>query len=131
MRKDIVIPEVKDVYIAAVRQFNTDFRTHDWNVFLINNSHDPLETVLVVSEGRSEKLVTSLMRHKLNMLPTKSYAKVEFLEDSVLKLNNYFTVTYFVGETLYDKKFEFPANSIIEDNAVPLPLMEVEGVLAR
>ena len=131
MKKDIVIPEVKEVYIAAVRQFNTDFLTHDWNVYLINNSNDPLETVLIVSEGRGEQQVTSLMRHKLDLLPTKSYAKVEFLEDSVLKLNNYFTVTYFIGETLHDKKFEFPSNSVIEDNAVALPLMDVDGVLAR
>lgn len=131
MRKDIVIPEVKEVYIAAVREFNQDFRTHDWNVFLINNSKDLLETVLIVSEGRSEQQVTSLMRHKLDLLSAKSYAKVEFLEDRLLTLNNYFRVTFFIGETLYDKKFVFPSNSVIEDNAVGLPLMQVNGVLAR
>lgn len=131
MRKDIVIPEVKEVYIAAVREFNKDFRTHDWNVYLINNSHEPLETVLIVSQGKDEKQLTSLMRHQLQLLPSKSYAKVEFMEDSVLALNNYFSVTYFIGETLYDKKFELPAHSVMEDNAVDLPLMDVKGVLAR
>jgi len=131
MKKDIVIPQVKEVYMAAVRQYNKDFRTRDWNVYLINNSHDPLETVLIVSQGLSKDEQTSLMRHKLDLLPTKSFAKVEFLEDSVLKLNNYFTLTYFIGEKLFDKKFEFPADSVIEDNAVKLPLMELKGVLAR
>lgn len=131
MKKDIVIPLVKEVYMAAVRQYNKDFRTYDWNVYLINNSNDPLETVLIVSQGSSAKERTSLMRHKLDLLPTKSFAKVELLEESVHKLNNYFTLTYFIGEKLYDKKFEFLADSVIEDNAVDLPLMELKGVLAR
>ena len=131
MRKDIQIPKVKDVYVAAVREFNKDFRTHDWNVYIINDSAAPLETVLIVSEGRDDKDITSRMRHSLKLLPAKSYAKIEFLEDSVLRLNNYFNITYFLGETLYDKQFELPANSVIEDNAVPIPVMTQKGVLAR
>ena len=131
MRKDIQIPKVKDVYVAAVREFNKDFRTHDWNVYIINDGATPLETVLIVSEGRDDKDITSRMRHSLKLLPAKSYAKIEFLEDSVLRLNNYFSITYFLGETLYDKRFELPANSVLEDNAIDLPIMPEKGVLAR
>jgi len=131
LRKDITIPEVKDVYVAAVLEFNSDFNTHDWNVYLINDGTAPLETVLIVSQGKEGDRVTSTMRHSLKVLPPKSYAKVEFVEDSVLSLANYFTVTYFLGETLYDKRFEFPANSIMEDNAVALPVIQNEGVIAR
>jgi len=131
MRKDIKILQVKDVYVAAVREFNKDFRTHDWNVYIINDGGTPLETVLIVSEGRDDKDTTSRMRHSIQRLPAKGYAKIEFMEDSVLKLNNYFSITYFIGETLYDKKFELPANSVLEDNAVALPVMQEKGVLAR
>jgi hypothetical protein len=131
LKKDIDIPEVKNVYISAIREFNADFRTHDWNVYLINDSNNPLETVLIVSEGRKEDIITSKMRHSLKLLPAKSYAKIEFLEDSVLVLNNYFMVTYFIGDTLYDKRFEFPAHCIMEDNAVSIPVMNKAGVLAR
>lgn len=131
MKKDIEIPKVENVYTAAIREFNSDFRTYDWNVYLINDSNDPLETVLIVSEGRKEDVLTSKMRHSLKLLPSKSYAKIEFLEDSVLVLNNYFMVTYFIGDTLYDKRFEFPAHCIIEENAVVLPVMNIAGVLAR
>jgi len=131
MRKDIKIPVVKDVHVAAVREYNKDFRTYDWNVYIINNGTDPLDTVLIVSEGRDDRDTTSLMRHSLKLLPAKSFAKIEFLEDSVLKLNNYFSITYFLGDTLYDKKFELPANSVLEDNAVALPVMDGKGVLAR
>lgn len=117
--------------MAAVQEYNEDFRTHDWNVYIINDGSDPLETVLIVSEGKDEQDRTSRMRHSLKLLPPKSFAKVEFLEDSVLKLNNYFSLTYFIGDTLYDKIFELPSHSVLEDNAVALPLMEKKGVLAR
>ena len=131
MRKDIEIPIVKDVYVVAVREYNKDFRTHDWNAYIINNSDVTLETVLIVSEGRDDTQITSRMRHSLKLLPSKSYAKIEFMEDSVLQLNNYFNVTYFIENKLFDKRFEFPANCIIEDNAVSIPVMKSEGVLAR
>lgn len=131
MRKDIKIPKVKDVYVAAVLEYNKDFRTHDWNVYIINDGDEPLDTVLIVSEGKDDRDITSRMRHSLKLLPVKSYAKIEFLEDSVLKLDNYFSITYFIGDTLYDKQFELPANSALEDNAVELPVMDTKGVLAR
>ena len=131
MKKDIEIPEVKDVYIAAVKQYNEDFRTYDWNIYIINDTRSTLETVLIVSQGSDQKDVTSLMRHSLKELPSKSYAKVEFMEESVHRLNNYFYVTYFLEGKLYDKKFEFPAHSILEDNAVSLPVMSEIGVIAR
>ncbi len=131
MRKDIQIPKVEHVYIAAVREFNSDFNTFDWNAYLINDTPQPLETVLIVSEGRSATKKTTKMRHSLKVLPAKSYAKIEFLEEQVFQITNYFSLTYFVGDTLYDKRFEFPAHSIMEDNAVSLPVMDIEGVLAR
>ena len=131
MRKDIVIPEVKDVYLAAVREFNTDFNTHDWNAYLINAGEQTLETVIIVSEGFDDLDRTSVMRRTIAELPPVSYAKIEFLEDSVLRLANYFSVTYFMGSQLFDKRFELPAHSVIEDNATELPVMGREGVLAR
>ncbi|MBT8262617.1 MAG: hypothetical protein KJO05_07330 [Bacteroidia bacterium] len=131
MRKDIVIPEVKDVYVAAVYEFNEDFNTHDWNAYIINDGMDALETVLIVSQGYDDKDLTAPMRHSLQLLPAKGYAKIEFLDVSVLRLDNFFTITYFIGDKLYDKRFELPANSVIEDNRVPLPVMDQKGVLAR
>lgn len=131
MRKDIKIPVVEEVYVAAIREYNEDFRTYDWNAYIINNNNEPLETVLIVSEGSDDTQITSRMRHSLKLLPAKNFAKIEFMEDSVLQLNNYFTITYFMENKLFDKRFEFPANCIIEDNTVSIPVMETEGVLAR
>lgn len=131
MRKDIVIPEVRDVYVAAVYEFNKDFNTYDWNAYIINDGSVGLETVLIVTQGYNESKMTAPLRHSLKLLPPKSYAKIEFLEESVLQLANFFSITYFIGDTLYDKRFELPAHSVIEDNAVELPVMAKKGVLAR
>ncbi len=131
MRKDIDIPEVKGVYVAAVLEFNEDFNTNDWNAYIINDGSVALETVLIVSQGYDDHDLTAPMRRSINNLPAKGFAKIEFLENSVLRLDNFFTITYFIGDKLYDKRFELPANSVMEDNSVPLPVMERNGVLAR
>lgn len=53
------------------------------------------------------------------------------MEKSVLALNNEFMVTYFIGNTLYDKKFIFKANSINETNVEEVPLLFVDGVMVK
>ncbi|MEC7782764.1 MAG: hypothetical protein VYB38_05120 [Bacteroidota bacterium] len=131
MKKDITIPEVEGVYVAAVKEFNETHRTDDWNAYLINDTGEPLEMVLIVSKGYSAKQTTSQMRHKLQTLPAKAFAKIEFIEDSVLKLTNEFAVTFFKNGKLFDKKFIFPANSIQDSKVGPLPSMLKEGVLAE
>ncbi|MEH6657912.1 hypothetical protein [Leeuwenhoekiella marinoflava] len=131
MRKDINIPEVADVYVAAVKEFNETHRTDDWNAYIVNDSDEPLELVLIVSNGYNEKKKTSLMRHKLQVLPAKSFAKIEFIEDSVLELTNEFAVTYFLDGKMFEKTFVFQAGSIKDENKAPVPSMLKEGVLAE
>lgn len=131
MKKDIEIPEVKDVHVVAVRERNEEFRTTDWNAYIINNREVPLETVLIVSKGYDEKDSTAVMRHSLNTLPPKSFAKIEFLEDQVLRLTNEFAVTFFADEKMYEKKYIFRPESIKEDALEPVPVMQKKGVPAE
>lgn len=131
MRKDIEIPEVKDVHIAAVKEFHEEFKTEDWNAYIINDGHEPLEIVLITVQGYSETKMTTHMRHKIAVLPAKGYAKIEFIEESVFKLDNFYTVSYFIGNKMYEKRWEFPANSIKEKNAVEVPVIRKNGVLAK
>lgn len=131
MRKDIEIPEVKDVYIAAVSEFNEDYNIQDWNAYIINDSNELIETVIIVAQGYNEEVMTAPMRHLIKIVPAKGYARIEFLEESVLGLDNFFSVTYFKGSLMYDKRFELPANSVIPDNEIELPVMKKDGVLAR
>ena len=139
MKKDITIPEVENVFIAAVqsREFerSDDFMEKVWYIYLVNDSDFNLDSVMVVSKAfgtiDGEMKKTSLLRHAFVEIPAVSVVKVEMLEKSVTTLNNEFMVTFFIGETLYDKKFTFIANSISENNLEEVPILFVDGVIVR
>ncbi|MCG9971123.1 hypothetical protein [Christiangramia crocea] len=130
MKKDIEIPQVKEVYVAAVKEFNEEFQSDEWNVYLINNSEIELEMVLIVSRGYDKKRETSVMRHKIEKLPSKNFAKVEFIQDEVLALNNEFRISYFSDSKMFDKKFTFKKDSIKERALGEIPLIPRPGILA-
>jgi len=131
LRKDIEIPEVEEVYLAAVYVFNEQFEAYEWNVYLINASTEALEMALIVSRGYLKKKETSTMRHKIEVLPAKNFAKVEFLQDDVLKLNNEFRITFFQNNKMYEKTFIFKPNTIKEDAQVEIPVIPEKGILAK
>ncbi len=130
MKKDIKIPLVKGIYVAAVREENKEFRSWDWNAYIINDLKEPVEMVLIVSRGFYKERTTSTMRHTIKILPAKSFAKIEFLQDEVLAINNEFSITFFAEGKMFEKKFTFKKNSIKESKAVELPVMKNKGILA-
>lgn len=135
MKKDITIPEVENVFVAAVQEWSDDFMEKVWYIYLVNDSDFNLDGVMVVSKAfgtiDGEMKKTSLLRHAFVEIPSVSVVKVEMLEKSVTTLNNEFMVTFFIGNTLYDKKFIFKANSISEKNVEEVPVLFVNGVIVR
>ncbi|MEM9679378.1 MAG: hypothetical protein AAF901_03560 [Bacteroidota bacterium] len=131
MKKDIQIPEVKEVYVAVVLEHNETYNTDDWNAYIINDKDVDLEMLLIVSKGYDQDRETSVMRHKLEKLPAKSYAKIELLQEDVLKLNNSFKVTFFENNQLHDKTYIFSKNSINTKAFQDIPVMGVKGVLVK
>lgn len=131
MKKDIKIPEVKDVYIAVVQEEHPEYKTQDWNAYVINNSDTDLETVLIVSQGYNDKKMTPPMRHTITMLPARSYAKIEYMQEQVLELNNSFKITFFEGNQMFDKTYLFRKNTINIKALQALPLMQLKGVLVK
>ena len=135
MKKDIIIPEVENVFLAAVQEWSDDFMEKVWYAYLINDSDFLIESVMVVSkafgtiEGEMKK--TSLLRHAFVELPPVSLVKIEMIEKSVLALNNEFMLTFFMDGKLYDKKFTFKANSINETNVEEVPILFVDGVIVK
>lgn len=130
MKKDITIPEVTDVDVAVVYEYNKIYKTDDWNVYIINKKPIDLEMVVVVSQGFSETKTTSLLRKKLDRLPANSFAKVELIQPELFKLNNRFQVTFFEGNTLFEKTFVFKRNTIKEGNLRMISELKKRGVLA-
>lgn len=131
MRKDIEIPKAENVHIVAVKEWDKDFTERLWNVYLVNNREDTIDTVLVISRGESDDKKTSTLRHGLGDLKPKTSAKVEFIPMEVLGFTNEYLVTFFAENKLFERKFIFEPNSISEVNVTELPVMESEGVLAK
>ena len=131
MRKDIHIPDVEDVYLAVVQEQHIEYKTMDWNAYVVNNSDLDLEMVLIVSKGYSSEKITPPMRHQLPLLPARSYAKVEYLQEKVLALNNEFKVTFFKDNQMFDKTYLFEKNAINTKALQNIPLMNLKGILRK
>ncbi|MDQ3100867.1 MAG: hypothetical protein M3R08_05740 [Bacteroidota bacterium] len=132
MIKDIHAPKVEGVAMAVVPELD-DAGDDAWYVYLINEQEIALENVLVRSRGygsiEGEKRNTSEMRHFLEKLGPRSWAKIERIVEDVFPLNNQYWLSYFVGQDLHDKKYIFLPESIQEDNFTTLPLMNKRGVM--
>lgn len=135
MKSDIIIPKVENVFMAAVQEWSDDFMDKVWYIYLVNDSDFDLDSVMVVSKAfgtiKGEMKKTSLLRHAFIKVPSVSVIKVEMVEQSVLALNNEFMVTYFIGNTLYDKKFIFRTNTINERATEEVPILFVNGVIVK
>ncbi|TVZ26219.1 hypothetical protein JM83_1173 [Gillisia sp. Hel_I_86] len=130
MKKDIEIPEVKDVYVAAVHEQHPEYKTMDWNVYIINDKKLPLEMVLIVASGSNEKKITPAMRHSIKMLPAKYFAKIEFLQEKLLQLDNKFAITFFAEGKMYERTFTLAKNTVKEAALGEIPIMNLKGILA-
>jgi hypothetical protein len=132
MKKDIDIPEVRNVTIAIART-KAILEIYEWKVYLINNNNVPLENTLVSSTGYGERdgeqQRTSTLRHFLETVPAKSWALVESINENVFHLNNEYWVSYYMGKEIFDKKFVFVPDAIKEENLTYIRELEMEGVL--
>ncbi|MBK6341634.1 MAG: hypothetical protein IPF41_03325 [Flavobacteriales bacterium] len=132
MRKDIVPPKVEGVAMAVVREADEE-GANAWYVYLINRREVTLENVLISSRGygeiEGEERKTSEMRHHLEKLGPKSWARIERIVEEVFALSNQYWLSFYIGRQLHDKKYIFLAGSIDEANFTNLPLMGVRGVM--
>jgi hypothetical protein len=135
MKSDIIIPKVENVFLAAIQEWSDELMEKVWYVYLVNDSDFDLDSVMVVSKAfgtlDGEMKKTSLLRHAFVNVPAVSVVKIELLDQSVLLLNNEFMITYFIDNTLYDKKFTFRAQSITPDYVEEVPILFVDGVIVR
>lgn len=131
MKEDIQFHQAENVFIAAIKEWNEDFTSQSWNVYLINKRTDTISTVLVLSRGKSDDRKTSTLRHLLGDIPPESTAKIEFIATEVLGFTNEYLLTFFANNRLYERNFIFHPGDIAEDKMVEIPLMDTEGILAQ
>lgn len=127
MKKDIDFKPVKKVHVIVARQEDA------WEVHLLNRSDNKLENVMVTSKGygetKTENQQTSILRHMIPFVDPKSSALIEPIDESVFHLNNEYWVSYFINGQVYDKKFIFVPDSIIEEHLVFIEELEIRGIL--
>lgn len=134
MKKDIEFPTVEGVQIAVARKKN-DVNEFDWYVYLLNRNNYELDNILITSKGYSSKdeqgevQKTSILRHMILQLEAQSYAPIERIDPAVFHLCNEYWLSYYVDGKIYDKKFIFMPESIIEKNLSNIDMLEMEGVL--
>lgn len=132
MKKDINFFPVEGVQIAIARKQN-NIGSYDWQVFLINKNDVPIKTVFVTSKGygqkNEEEQKTSTLRHFFVEVLPGTHEVVETIMPDVFHLNNEYWVSYFIGEQIFDKKFIFVPDSIVEENLITIPALKLEGIL--
>ena len=134
MKKDIIHPKVEDIGIAAVLEKN-DANVEEWTVYIINFKDVAIDNVLVASKGyglqKGEQKKTSILRHFFEEIQPKTAVRVEMILDELLGLSNEYWVSFYVGMTIFDKKYVFLAESLKEENFSSIPVLEKQGVLIR
>ena len=132
MKKDIDFDPVEGVSVAIAIEQN-DVGQSIWNVYLINNNTYYLDNVLVTSKGygshEGEEIKTSVLRHLFEQVEPKSFVKVEPIDPAIFHINNEYWVSYYIGKKIYDKKFIFVPDSIVESNLIDIAILNLRGVL--
>ncbi|MBD1386900.1 hypothetical protein IDJ75_16565 [Mucilaginibacter rigui] len=134
MIKDLPPNVVKDIAVAvALESENAESKV--WYVYLINLKNVPLENVLVTSKGYGEKdgeqVKTSTLRHSFPLVEANSYKLIEPIDEQTFGLNNEYWLSYYIGRDIYDKKFIFLPESIVDNNFIKLPVVNKPGVMIR
>ena len=132
MKADLPENKVEDIAVAVVLMSETP-EVKNWNVYLINLKNEPITNVLVTSKGYGEKdgiaVKTSLLRHSIGDVYQQSAAAIEAIDPQVFGLTNEYWVSFYLGKEIFDKKFIFLPESIVDSNFIKIPVLNQPGVM--
>ena len=134
MHKDLPQNIVEDVAISVALEGEGP-ESKVWYVYLINLKNEELENALVTSRGYGhkdgEEVKTSTLRHVFPKVEAKSFALIEPIDEQTFDLNNEYWLSYYINNQIFDKKFIFLPESIVESNFIRLPVLNKPGVMIR
>src|ERR1700761_2521939 len=132
MKKDIPENIVKDIAIAVALE-GESVESKLWYVYLINLKNEPIENVLITSKGYGEKngeqVKTSTLRHMFPLVAAGASLLIEPIDEQTFGLNNEYWISYYIGKNIFDKKFIFLPESIVEMHFIKLPVINKVGVM--
>jgi hypothetical protein len=136
MREELLGPKVENVAVAVVQQMGED--NHPvYNTYLINLRDDIMEGIIITSNGygenvaTGEKIKTSMLRHCMEILLPNEAARIEPIMEDVFGLTNEYWVSFWVNDTMYDKKFIFLPETIQEKNMKLIPVLGLKGIIIQ
>ena len=134
MIKDLPQNIVENIAVAVALE-KESAESKIWYVYLINLKDQPIENILITSKGYGEKdseqVKTSTLRHMMPIIEGNSTALIEPIDEQTFGLNNEYWVSYYIGSDIYDKKFIFVPESIVEGNFIKLPVLNKVGVMIK
>lgn len=134
MKSDLPNNIVEDVAIAIVLMSETP-EVKNWTVYVVNLKNEAITNVLITSKGYGEKdgkqVKTSLLRHFIGDLASHAYAGVEAIDTQVFGLTNEYWLSYYINKEIFDKKFIFLPESIVEGNMIRIPILNKPGVMIK
>lgn len=134
MKEGLLGPTVENVGVAVVQETN-ELNEHMYNVYLVNLRDDIMEGIIITSNGygenveTAEKIKTSTLRHSLEVLLPNEYAKIEPIMEDLFGLANEYWVSFWVNDTMYDKRFVFLPETIIPSKMKMIPALGQKGIL--
>ncbi|AKD02680.1 hypothetical protein POKO110462_09320 [Pontibacter korlensis] len=133
MKKDIDFGTVEGIAVAVAKSTDSTSGDLNWSVYLINNNSFPIDNVLVASKGYGvvdgDEVKTSVLRHMFERVEAKSFVQVEPIDPGIFHINNEYWVSYYIDRQIYDKRFVFVPDSIVEDNLIEIGMLQMQGVL--
>ncbi|MCJ8211524.1 hypothetical protein MUY27_17525 [Mucilaginibacter sp. RS28] len=134
MKKDLPENIVEDIAIAVALE-KESVESKLWYVYVINLKNEPIENVLITSKGYGEKngeqVKTSILRHMIPRIEPGGFALIEPIDEQTFGLANEYWLSYYIGKDIFDKKFIFLPESIVESNFIRLPQLNKPGVMIR
>ncbi|MDP5099572.1 MAG: hypothetical protein NWQ27_06235 [Crocinitomicaceae bacterium] len=134
MRDELKGPLVENVGVAVI-QMENELKEKLYEVYLLNLKEEIIEGVIITCRGygenaiTGEKVKTATTRHSLEILLPNEAAKIEPIMEEVFGIANEYWVSFWINDTMYDKKFVFVPESISEKNMKKIPLLGEKGVM--
>lgn len=132
MIKDISFPEVENIAVAIVQEFEG---LDEYAVYLLNLKDISVKNVLVTSTGYGEldgvKKKTSTLRHFFEEIKPQDYIQIEPITKEVFGLSNEYWLSFNIDKQMFDKQYVFLPETVVESNFVNIPLLNKKGVLIK